>query len=77
VDCNVTRLLLDNFEPAVLKDLVARLRQLKSGLYLEASGGIRLENLKAYAATGVDAISVGALTHSVRSVDLSLQFEFS
>lgn len=77
VDCNVTRLLLDNFEPAALKELVARLRQLKCGLYLEASGGIRLENLKDYAATGIDAISVGALTHSVRSVDLSLQFEFS
>jgi nicotinate-nucleotide pyrophosphorylase (carboxylating) len=77
VDCNVTRLLLDNFEPAALKGLVARLRELKSGLYLEASGGIRLENLKDYAATGIDAVSVGALTHSVRSIDLSLQFEFS
>ena len=39
----------------------------------EASGGIVLENIKAYAETGVDFISVGALTHSVKSLDLSLK----
>ena len=40
---------------------------------LEASGGITLENVRAYAETGVDFISVGALTHSVAAVDLSMR----
>jgi nicotinate-nucleotide pyrophosphorylase (carboxylating) len=39
----------------------------------EASGGINLENLKSYAATGVDYVSVGALIHQAKSVDLSLK----
>ena len=41
---------------------------------LEASGGITLENIRGYAETGVDFISVGALTHSVAAVDLSMRF---
>jgi nicotinate-nucleotide pyrophosphorylase (carboxylating) len=77
VDSNVTRLLLDNFPPPALKEIVTKLRAYKAGLFLEGSGGITLENLKDYATTGVDAVSVGALTHSVRSVDLSLLFEFT
>lgn len=77
VDSNVTRLLLDNFSPPALKEIVARLRAYKPGLFLEGSGGITIDNLKDYAATGVDAVSIGALTHSVRSVDLSLLFEFN
>jgi nicotinate-nucleotide pyrophosphorylase (carboxylating) len=40
---------------------------------LEVSGGIRLDNVRAYALTGVDFVSVGALTHSVRAVDISLE----
>lgn len=77
VDYGVKRLLLDNFAPEALKDFVPKIRARAQGaLYLEASGGINMENLKAFAATGVDAVSVGALTHSVRSVDLSLLFEF-
>ncbi|HRB68233.1 MAG TPA: nicotinate-nucleotide diphosphorylase (carboxylating), partial [Chitinophagales bacterium] len=43
----------------------------------EASGGITLETIRAYAETGVDFISVGALTHSVRSLDLSLKAEIN
>jgi nicotinate-nucleotide pyrophosphorylase (carboxylating) len=77
VDSNVTRLLLDNFPPPALKEIVTKLRAYKPGLVLEGSGGITLDNLKDYATTGVDAVSIGALTHSVRSVDLSLLFEFS
>jgi nicotinate-nucleotide pyrophosphorylase (carboxylating) len=73
----VTRLLLDNFTPAGLKEIVPRLRARQAGLYLEASGGLTLGNLRDFASTGVDAVSVGALTHSVRAVDLSLLFEFS
>lgn len=75
--CGVQRLLLDNFSPSQLKELVPRLRAKSATVFLEASGGVTLENLKDYAATGVDAVSVGALTHSVKSVDLSLLFEFN
>jgi nicotinate-nucleotide pyrophosphorylase (carboxylating) len=73
----VRRLLLDNFTPAQLKELVPRIRAKSPKVFLEGSGGVTLENLKDYAQTGVDAVSVGALTHSVKSVDLSLLFEFN
>lgn len=78
LSCGVQRLLLDNFTPAQLSELVPRIRK-ESGstVFLEASGGVTLANLMSYAQTGVDAVSVGALTHSVRSVDLSLLFEFT
>lgn len=75
--CGVTRLLLDNFTPAQLRELVPRIRKHAAApVYLEASGGVTLESLPAYAETGVDAVSIGALTHSVRAADLSLLFEF-
>lgn len=66
----VHRVMLDNFSPAVLKKAVG----LISGRFeTEASGGITLETVRAYAETGVDYISVGALTHSAPSLDLSLK----
>jgi len=77
VRCGVSRLLLDNFSPDQLRELVPRIRGLKPGIYLEGSGGVTLQNLADYAKTGIDSVSVGALTHSVRSTDLSLLFEFS
>ena len=52
---------------------VERVRRLDRAVPLEASGGITLENVRAYAETGVDFISVGALTHSVHAVDLSMR----
>ncbi len=64
------RLLLDNFEP---EELIKLLALVPSGIETEASGGINLENVKKYAETGVDCISLGALTHSVRSIYLSLK----
>jgi nicotinate-nucleotide pyrophosphorylase (carboxylating) len=68
----VDRILLDNFNFSDLKKAVARI----SGKYItEASGGINSENIKQYADCGVDYISVGALTHSVKSLDLSLKAE--
>lgn len=63
-------ILLDNMPPAELLKAVALV---KSRVMLEASGGITLDNIKAVAATGVDAISIGALTHSVKALDLSLE----
>ncbi len=67
-------LLLDNMIPERVAEAVARI----GGRALtEVSGGVRLENIRAYAVHGVDYISVGALTHSARAVDLSLEVAFS
>ncbi|MCB2198095.1 carboxylating nicotinate-nucleotide diphosphorylase [bacterium] len=64
------RILLDNFPPSVLRQAV----EFTDGrCLLEASGGITLESLREVAKTGVDRISLGALTHSVKPLDLSLQ----
>jgi len=66
----VFRIMLDNFRPELVKEAV----QLIKGAYeTEASGGINLENIEIYAATGVDFVSVGALIHQARSLDLSLK----
>ncbi len=66
------RILLDNFS---LKRLREAVRATAGRARLEASGGITLENIRAIAETGVDCISIGALTKHVRAVDLSLRFE--
>jgi len=67
--------LLDNLAPAQVAELVSLVRDHPRGgeIFVEASGGITLDNLEAYARTGVDGISVGALTHSVRSVDIRME----
>jgi nicotinate-nucleotide pyrophosphorylase (carboxylating) len=62
--------MLDNFTPELLKDAI----KLIDGKYeTEASGGITKETIANFAASGVDYISVGALTHSAKSIDLSLK----
>ena len=63
-------ILLDNMEPSEMREAVAAG---KGKVKFEASGGITLKNVRRIAATGVDYISVGALTHSARSIDLSLE----
>jgi nicotinate-nucleotide pyrophosphorylase (carboxylating) len=68
----IDMVLLDNFDPAMLREAVARRDARAPELLLEASGGVRLDTVATIAATGVDRISVGALTHSVRSLDLGL-----
>jgi nicotinate-nucleotide pyrophosphorylase (carboxylating) len=65
-------ILFDNFTPADLKKAVKLARKANPKIILEASGGVTLENVKNFAATGVDQISVGSLTHSVKAIDLSL-----
>ena len=55
--------------------LVEVARQLKPGVLLESSGGVTLENVRAYAEAGVDLISVGALTHSARALDISFKIQ--
>ncbi|HZK62969.1 MAG TPA: carboxylating nicotinate-nucleotide diphosphorylase [Puia sp.] len=64
------RIMLDNFSPEQLKEALGLIQ---NKLETEASGGINLENIRAYAATGVDYISIGALIHQARSLDLSLK----
>jgi nicotinate-nucleotide pyrophosphorylase (carboxylating) len=67
---NVNRILIDNFNFIDLKQAVNMI----DGRYItEASGGITIDNIRGYAECGVDYISVGALTHSVKSLDLSLK----
>lgn len=65
----IDRIMLDNFTPA---ELEKGLGMIGGRFETEASGGISLENIRAYADTGVDYISVGALTHQIKSVDISL-----
>jgi nicotinate-nucleotide pyrophosphorylase (carboxylating) len=66
------RILLDNMTRAELREAVALV---DGRAALEASGGITLDNVRAVAETGVDFISVGALTHSARSLDVSLEVQ--
>ncbi len=73
IEAGADTVLLDNMDPATLKDAVSLARRLKPRIILEASGGIRLENVREIAQTGVDIVSVGLLTHSTRASDLSLR----
>lgn len=66
----VDRIMLDNFTPEQITEAVALIGE---QIETEASGGINLDNIQAYAATGVDFVSVGALIHQARSLDLSLK----
>jgi nicotinate-nucleotide pyrophosphorylase (carboxylating) len=70
-------ILLDNMTPKEVKKSIERIRSVTAGqpgrwIPTEASGGIVLDNIRAYAETGVDFISVGALTHSARAADISM-----
>jgi nicotinate-nucleotide pyrophosphorylase (carboxylating) len=67
------RILLDNMSVENVKAAVQRVRSHARPVPIEVSGGIRLENVRAYAETGVEYISVGALTHSAQAVDLSMR----
>ena len=70
-----TIVMLDNFSPAQIKKTISALqkKKLRNKVKLEASGGINSKNIAAYAKTGVDMISVGSITNSVKSLDLSLE----
>lgn len=66
----VDRIMLDNFTPEDLHDAI---RLIKGEFETEASGGINVSNVRKYAETGVDFISVGSVTHNFRSLDMSLK----
>jgi nicotinate-nucleotide pyrophosphorylase (carboxylating) len=65
--------LLDNMQPKEVRLAVERCARIDRPIPVECSGGIRLENVRAYAETGVDFISVGLITHSPQAVDMSLR----
>jgi len=65
--------LLDNMSPADTADAVAAAREADPGVLLEASGGITVETVAEYAATGVDIVSMGSLTHSAPALDYSFR----
>ena len=67
---DIDLVLLDNMKPAQIREAIALG---KNRMKFEASGGVTLKNVRRIAATGVDYISVGALTHSARAIDLSLE----
>ena len=66
----VGRIMLDNFNPPLMRKAVERIGR---RVEVEASGGITLATVREFAETGVDFISVGALTHSVQALDISLE----
>lgn len=80
LECNVDAILLDNFSLDEIRKAVQIVREWsqrtgKPRPLLEVSGGIDLENVEAVAQTGIDIISVGALTHSAKALDISLEIE--
>ena len=76
IDAGADIALLDNFSLPVMREAVALNASAKRPLKLEASGGITADTIRQTADTGVDFISVGAITKHVRAVDLSMRFEW-
>ncbi len=74
VEAGADIVMLDNMQ---LDDMRRAVESLHGRALIEASGGITLKNVRAVAETGVDLISIGALTHSVRALDISLEFEIT
>lgn len=72
---NPDRILLDNLKPAEVREVVQEKERLGCKIPLEASGGVTLERAKALATTGVDFISVGAITHSAKAIDFALDWK--
>ena len=72
VEAGADIIMLDNMN---LEDMREAVKSINGRASIEASGGITLDNVRAVAETGVDFISIGALTHSVRALDISLDLE--
>jgi len=72
LDCGAKHLLLDNLSPAEARQWIA---EIGGRARVELSGGINLSNVRAYAETGADFVSVGAITHSARAMDISFRLE--
>ena len=76
LSAGVDGFLLDNMDPEKISESVQIIRNFSGGesLFIEASGGITLENIHGYLETGINAISIGALTHQIKSKDIRLEF---
>ena len=70
-----TRIMLDNFDLEAMRQAVERRNSVAEHIELEASGGITFENVRSIAATGVDVISVGAMTKDLAAADFSMRFD--
>lgn len=68
-----TRLLVDNQSPRSFRELIEAARSISPAIEVEASGGISLDNVRDYALSGADFVSIGALTHSVAAADVALE----
>ena len=75
LDAGATSILLDNFDAPLLREAVAINNRLQNNARLEASGGITLDNIREVAETGVDRISIGAITKDIKATDRSMQIE--
>lgn len=73
LEAGVDRIMLDNFTPERTAEAVRLIRSKNPAVEIESSGGITLDTLRAYGEAGVDFISVGALTHSVKGLDMSFK----
>ncbi|MBD5082386.1 MAG: carboxylating nicotinate-nucleotide diphosphorylase [Ruminococcaceae bacterium] len=73
LEAGVDRIMLDNFTPERTREAVAQVRAVNPAVEIESSGGITLDTLRDYGECGVDFISVGALTHSVKGLDMSFK----
>lgn len=73
IQAGVDRIMLDNFTPERTREAVELIRKEAPAIEIESSGGITFDTLRAYGECGVDFISVGALTHSVRGLDMSFK----
>lgn len=73
LQAGVDRIMLDNFSPERTAEAVRLIRSVNPAVEIESSGGITLDTLREYGETGVDFISVGALTHSVKGLDMSFK----
>jgi nicotinate-nucleotide pyrophosphorylase (carboxylating) len=69
------RIMLDNFEPALVREAVAEIKSWAAAPEIEVSGGVNLDTVAAYAVPGVDFISIGALTNRAPALDMSLDLE--
>ena len=77
LESDATSILLDNFTPSMLPGILAKIRQHPKGatMYVELSGGITADTLKDFCLEGVSGISMGALTHNIKSKDISLDIK--
>lgn len=73
LSCQVEIIMLDNMDAERMRQAVEIIREKDAQVRIEASGGVTLENIRGIAATGVDIISIGALTHSAKTLDFSLK----